>query len=152
MFKRLGTFAVLAVCLFAIVIVMGGCNRDDPPPDKPIEIVKPPVELTPMEKLTGTYSLLESDEVLLDGEVLIAVSGSLHFRPGGNGWLVTVEYEDGDSYGDSGPTWTANATAITFILSDGERLVEEYTLEGKVLTLASFTEDDFARIEKWRKI
>ena len=25
-FKHLGTFAILAVCLFAIVIVMGGCN------------------------------------------------------------------------------------------------------------------------------
>ena len=32
MFKRLGTFAVLAVCLFAIAIVMGGCVvRKDPP-------------------------------------------------------------------------------------------------------------------------
>ena len=31
MFKRLGRFAVLAVCLFAIAIVMGGCNGDDPP-------------------------------------------------------------------------------------------------------------------------
>ena len=38
MFKRLGTFAVLAVCLFAIAIVMVGC--DDPPIDPPIT---PPV-------------------------------------------------------------------------------------------------------------
>ena len=32
-FKHLGTFALLAVCLFAIVIVMGGCggDEDDPP-------------------------------------------------------------------------------------------------------------------------
>ena len=32
MFKRLGRFAVLAVCLFAIVIVMVGCGGDDDPP------------------------------------------------------------------------------------------------------------------------
>ena len=36
MFKRLGIFAILAVCLFAIVIVMVGCNRDDDE-DKPPE-------------------------------------------------------------------------------------------------------------------
>ena len=43
MFKHLGTFAILAVCLFAIVIVMGGCNgdKDDPPP-----IVGPSTEET----------------------------------------------------------------------------------------------------------
>ena len=29
MFRQLGTFAVLAVCLFAIVIVMGGCGNGD---------------------------------------------------------------------------------------------------------------------------
>ena len=38
MLKQLGTFAILAVCLFAIVIVMGGCERKkvDPP------IIHPP--------------------------------------------------------------------------------------------------------------
>ena len=30
---QLGTFAPLALCLFAIVIVMGSCGRDDPPID-----------------------------------------------------------------------------------------------------------------------
>ena len=42
MFKRLGTFAVLAVCLFAIAIVMVGC--DDPPIDPPIT---PPIDKPP---------------------------------------------------------------------------------------------------------
>ena len=38
MFKHLGTFAVLAVCLF--VIAMVGCNRDDPPVEEdPIKFV-----------------------------------------------------------------------------------------------------------------
>ena len=39
MFKHLGTFAILAVCLFAIVIVMGGCEKSMdgmlPPPVTP---------------------------------------------------------------------------------------------------------------------
>ena len=41
MFKRLGIFAVLAVCLFAIVIVMVGCGGDDDPPPPP---PPPPME------------------------------------------------------------------------------------------------------------
>ena len=44
MFKRLGRFAVLAVCLFAIAIVMVGCGGDEvdpPPPDKPVELPPP---------------------------------------------------------------------------------------------------------------
>ena len=153
MLKYLGRFGVLAVCLFAIVIVMGGCNRDDPPPDKPTEIVKPPVETqteTPMEKLAGTYSFIEGESVV-DFEVLEPpASAKFHLRPEGNGWLATFESRDGDSFGNSGPTWTANATTLTLIASDGERLVSEYTLAGKVLTLSAFNEDG-ARIEKWRK-
>ena len=41
-FKHLGTFAILAVCLFAIVIAMGGCggDEDDPPvEEEPIQFV-----------------------------------------------------------------------------------------------------------------
>ena len=151
MFKRLGIFAILAVCLFAIVMVMVGCEREDEI-DKPI--VPPPVEtqveLTPMEKLAGTYSWVEGEGVV-DFEVQDPpVSGSLHLRPGGNGWLATFNLQDGDSFGNSGSTWTANATAITFIDSDGDRFVEDYTLEGKVLTLTRFDEDG-AFIQKWRK-
>lgn len=148
MLKHLGISSILAVCLFAMA--MGGCNREDPPPDKPIEIVTPPVELTPMEKLAGTYSLVES-ELVSGGQVdNPPVSGRLHLRPGGNGWLVTYVDEDGDSFGDSGPTWTANATTISFVSSEDEGGVEEYTLEGKFLTLSTF-DAGFAFIEKWRK-
>ena len=152
-FKHLGTFALLAVCLFAIVIAMGGCEReeDDPPPPPPPP--PPPVELTPMEKLTGTYSYVESEEVVGFDVRESPVSGRMHLRPGGNGWLWTYEFEDRDSYGRSGPTWSANATTLTFIASDGERWVEDYTLEGKVLTVASFAEsdDELSYIETWRK-
>ena len=61
MFKRLGIFAVLAVCLFTIVIVMGGCNTDPPitpPIDPPID--KPPVEVT-QQRFTGTLPVPAND-------------------------------------------------------------------------------------------
>ena len=56
MFKRLGTFVVLAVCLFAIVIVMGGCATAK----------WLPVDPNPFNPGTGTwiaYELLEPAEV-----------------------------------------------------------------------------------------
>ena len=49
MFKRLGTFAVLAVCLFALAMV--GCNGDDPPITPLTD--KPPVELPPPTAVPG---------------------------------------------------------------------------------------------------
>ena len=148
MFRYLGRFAVLAVCLFAIVIVMVGCgaDEDDPPP--------PPPEETPMEKLTGTYSFVERIRVYNEEVHESPVSGKLHLRPGGNSWIATYEWEAGDSSGRSGPTWTADATTITLIYSDGFRLVQEYTLEGKLLTLILFDSDGqstLTQTDKWRK-
>ena len=77
MFKHLGTFAILAVCLFAIVIVMGGCKRtkDDPPitlpPDKPTTtttttttITPPPMVLIP----AGTFQMGSADADAGDDE------------------------------------------------------------------------------------
>ena len=58
MFKRLGIFAVLAVCLFAIVIVMVGCPGTDPPITPPID--KPPVEVT-QQRFTGTLPVPAND-------------------------------------------------------------------------------------------
>ena len=61
MFKRLGIFAVLAVCLFAIAIVMVGCDTD-PPIDPPITppIDPPPVEVT-QQRFTGTLPVSDSE-------------------------------------------------------------------------------------------
>lgn len=156
MFQRLGILGVLAVCLFAMAIV--GCNR---PP-----LALPPPLLTPMEKLAGSYSLVEHEASLAamsteDAAALAVVrwsdapslSGRLHLLRGGSGWFVTrsfaheVEVEYGGSWGR---IWSANSTTITFTDYDNEVQVENYTLEGEFLTLATFQED-YARIEKWRK-
>lgn len=149
MFRHLGRFALLALCLFAITIVMG-CGGSSGWWNGEEE---EEVELTPMQKLTGTYSLVEFESIQ-DNEVDEPPnSGKLHLRPEGNGWLLTLEYEDLEDYGGAGPTWTANDTTITFTASDGTRWSEDYTLEGKLLTLSFFDEDDeYARLEKWRKI
>ena len=93
MFKRLGTFAVLAVCLFAIVIVMGGCRRERkvdppivPPPDDPIQFVSvdPPDGSTirPSATITVTFDgippeglwvkgLRETSVIKTEGETVI---------------------------------------------------------------------------------
>ena len=157
MFRYLGRFGVLAVCLFAIVIVMGGCGGDDdPPPDKPVEIVTPPVVETPMEKLAGEYTFVEERITTNDGELGVwinkPVSGRMLLRPGGNGWFRTFEHEEGDSSGTSGPTWKADSTTIAFTTSgnDADFWVDEYTLQGKLLTLINLGEE--ASIwQKWRK-
>ena len=69
MFRYLGRFAVLAVCLFAIVIVMGGCDTD-PPIDLPITPpIDPPIDPPPTavpEGMVlipaGTFAMGSNDE------------------------------------------------------------------------------------------
>ena len=57
MFRYLGRFAVLAVCLFAIAMV--GCDTDLP---ITLPIDKPPVEVT-QQRFTGTLTVPDSDYV-----------------------------------------------------------------------------------------
>ena len=69
MFKHLGIFAVLAVCLFAIVIVMGGCNGgDNGGVDKPIDPPDDSKEKTFKEQLTeGSWRMVSNaDGVLIN--------------------------------------------------------------------------------------
>ena len=133
MFRHLGRFAPLALCLFAIVIVMGSCGTDDPPPP-PIEVEPTPVEPTPMEKLTGTW--LKTQEVY--GEHIFSMSEEgLTIReilkPNGNGWTYTVN----GVTKSSGPKWSANATTITYTWPDGSSNSMEYTFIGRILILTS---------------
>ena len=117
MFKRLGRFAVLAVCLFAIAIVMVGCG--------------PGEEETPMEKLAGTYTFI--GQTLIAGGVTSSyedLPGNLHLMPEGNGWSQTI-----DRSSVSGPTWSATDTTLTTVTDSGVTSTGDYTLVGKVLTL-----------------
>lgn len=141
MLKRF--LGVLAVCLFAMAMAIVGCGGDDEDEKPP-----PPPVLTPMEKLAGNYSYVEGISIDEDSDL---VSGEMHLRPEGRGWIVVYEFKDEDSRRYAGPTWSATDTTITFIDSrDQVSVIENYTLEGKFLTLASFEAgDEF--ILKWRK-
>ena len=134
MFKHLGRFAVLAVCLFAIVIVMVGCG--------------PGEEETPMEKLAGTYTFI--DETLIEGGSTysyVDVSGKLHLMPEGNGWSQTI-----DRSSVSGPTWSATDTTLTTVTDSGVTRTWDYTLVGKVLTLVYDDDANSFYIEQiWQK-
>ena len=68
MFKRLGIFAILAVCLFAIVIVMVGCKRTKPP-------VKPPVEEDPIKFVSADPA--DGSTILPGATVTVTFDGTL---------------------------------------------------------------------------
>ena len=132
MFRHLGRFSVLAVCLFAIVIVMVGCGPDE--------------EETPMEKLAGTYTLI-GGEVITGGFTSSreGLPGNFHLMPEGNGWSLTI---DGSSVSE--PTWSATDTTLTYVTDSGVTETKDYTLVGKVLTLVYDT--DFLYSEHiWQK-
>ena len=145
MFKRLVILGVLAVCLFALV--MGGCNRDDPPPDKPIEIVTPPVELTPMEKLAGSYWLVRHTGLWDDGQVQDPVaSGRLELGSGGSNWSKAY-----DNHEWGGTEWSATSTTITFAGREGAvPNTQTYTLVGKILTISEYS-FGLTTTEIWQK-
>ena len=138
MFKRLGRFGVLAVCLFAIVIVMVGCNREDPPPPLPEE--------TPAEKLTGIYELVESrypDGIILrppsiTGKMFLYNSDTLR-----NALYLTSA--DGDTF-NMEFTWSMDETY--FLDNVGDRL--SYTWDGTHLNL-TFSAGGRSVVTSWRK-
>ena len=95
-------------------------------------------------------SYVEGTRVIDDGVEVSPQSGQMHLRPEGNSWLITLEFEDREPEGYSGPTWSANATTLTFIESDSESSTWGYTLEGKFLTI-TYVHEQGATLEKWRK-
>ena len=72
MFRNLGTFALLAVCLFALVIAMGSCGGDDDDDDTtnpPIEPPPPPVGPPPAGMVlipAGQFQMGSNDAAALD--------------------------------------------------------------------------------------
>ena len=140
MFKHLGRFAILAVCLFALAMV--GCNGGEGGNGngKGTDIIKPAAEPTPMEKLTGFYSLVEAwednEEVArppeFSGSLFLYSDGtsSMHLTVLGNFSLTTG-------------TWSVDKTHLTL---DGER--GRYTWDGTHLTIS---DADGSFHIKWRK-
>ena len=138
MFRHLGTFAVLAVCLF--VLAMVGCNREDPPPPPP-----PPLpEETPAEKLTGLYDLVETvgdSGVTRPPDIIGDLTLVGVFRTYTYTMSITIAGETRSVNG----SWSVDDTHITF---DGTRL--RYSWDGTYLT---FSNPDGSSLSlKWRKI
>ena len=149
MFRQLGHFAPLALCLFTLVIAMGSCGEpidEMMPPPTPPPTPPPPVEETPMEKLAGTYELVEHES---DTPENAAISGDMYLRPGGSTWEIRVNLENEATGTNQGPAWSANATTITFTNTSGPDNVVEYTLEGKVLAITPI--EASTETLKWRK-
>ena len=130
MFKRLGRFAILAVCLFALAMV--GCNGGEGGNGngKGTEIIKPKVE-TPSEKFAGTYELVEVRSP--DGRILRppSITGKMFLRNSdtiSNALYLTSA--DGDTIALEF-TWSVDETY--FLDKVGDRI--SYTWDGTHLNL-----------------
>ena len=98
MFKQLGTFAILAVCLFAIVLVMGGCGGDDPPP--------PPIIDPPPPPYVSFVSVSPENESYIQVDATITVT----FDSAPEGVVVRGEKPFG---GDIATTVTTEGSTVT---------------------------------------
>ena len=135
MFKHLGRFAVLAVCLFAIVIVMGGCdiplNSVNVPSTQPSVLGGynlPPDDMK--EKLAGVYRLIEHSDGRgstlrapdVDGVLALPLNGKCSMSLFGPRYTGNASRE--------GPSWSADKTHLTV----GDRR-NPYSWDGRYLTL-----------------
>lgn len=146
MLKHLGTFAVLAVCLF--VLAMGDCDnnggttkpRVDPP------IIDPPVTETPKLKFTGSYELVEArypDGTIrrppsLTGKMFLFALDSLRNTfslTAADGDRIQVEF-----------TWSTDETY--FLDNAGNRM--KYTWDGTHLNL-TYSANGQSFVTSWRK-
>ena len=140
-FKHLGRFAILAVCLFAIVIVMVGCNGGNGPPPPPIV---QPTE-TPMEKLEGRYELTEfripDQGVVLRPPGFTGTLGLLSYSDGSDAWHLIYESDDDDlrpfaqAVSSFGSTWSATETTLTLNATAAPTAHFSYSLVGERLTI-----------------
>ena len=135
-FKHLGTFAVLAVCLFALAMV--GCdiplNSVNVPSTQPSVLGGynlPPDNMK--EKLAGVYRLVEfSGEGLtqrapaVDGVLVLPLNGKASISQFGPGFREPASSE--------GITWNADKTHLTFGRVGGGRRIP-YSWDGRFLTL-----------------
>ena len=150
MFRHLGTFAVLAVCLFALAMVgcgngNGGTKIDPPIIDPPI--IDPPVTETPKLKFTGSYELVEArypDGTIrhppsLTGKMFLFALDSLR-----NTFSLTSA--DGDRI-EVKFTWSPDETH--FLDNAGKRMT--YTWDGTHLNLTYTSDNGQTLVTSWKK-
>ena len=137
MLKQLGTFAILAVCLFALAMVGCGNGNGGKKIDPPI--IDPPTE-TPMEKLDGSYDLTEF-RIPDQGVVLRPpeLSGTLQLFSGR--WSLSYGTNDDELLAfaillsSHGTTWSATETTLTLTATAGTPFNFSYSLVGERLTI-----------------
>ena len=137
MLKHLGTFTILAVCLFALA--MGGCNRDDPP------VEADPIQFVSADPADG--STIQNDAtitVTFDGtpEGLQVTGGSA--TPGGETVTIAGPFTAGPLV--LGLQWEGEAVTLSYT-------VEEPIPEGMVLIPAGSFEmgSEDAEAAFWEK-
>ena len=140
MLKQLGTFAILAVCLFALAMVGCGNGNGGTKIDPPI--IDPPTE-TPGEKLEGSYELTEF-RIPDQGVVLRPpeLTGTLRLQMGR--WVLSYNNNTNDedlqlfAFGltSFGQTWSATETTLTLDSATAAPTAYfSYSLVGERLTI-----------------
>ena len=146
MLKRLGTFAVLAVCLFAMTIAIVGCGGgggDEEDDDEGGTDV-----VSPMSDSAGGLGISKGDFVDLSGLYSYEtpeLGGVLSLFPAAddfeaNLWFLTDDLEISDNSG----TWTADRSNIDLL----DR-VYRYTWNGTHLTIRNLRTPDGRKDIRW---
>ena len=116
MLKQLGTFAILAVCLFAIVIVMGGCKRTKPKDDPPITLPPPPPDVSFV-----SVSPEDGSQIKADTTITVTFDGAPN----------RLRVNGTTSRGASGHSITATTEGSTVTISDVSPALDG-DLQGKI--------------------
>ena len=146
MFRNLGTFALLALCLFALVIAMGGCDpevagntEDDAGTEGVVSPITDPVDGLGISKgdfvdLSGAYTYEAP-----------GLSGVLSLHPAARDfkatlWFITDDFKILDESG----SWTAQRGGIELL-----GRVYRYTWNGTHLTIRNLGTPDGRKDIKW---
>ena len=113
MFRQFGRFAPLALCLFAIVIAMGGCGDEVNFKDEVEEIDLPPTSSPLADKIVGSYFTGSGSVPGWEGYLTLSSDNTFQIR-----WIGRTRSED------TGRWTVVDGTTLTF---DGVRHSYTYT-------------------------
>ena len=146
MFRNLERFALLAVCLFAIVIVMGGCDsevRRHTEDDEETEGV-----VSPMSDSAGGLGISKGDFVDLSGLYTYdtpELSGVLGLHSAVNDFEASLLFITDDlEISEESGSWTADRGGIELL-----GRVYRYTWNGTHLTIRNLGTPDGRKDIKW---